>query len=196
MFTKEFRVFWISNSYFEETIVWNFPQSVIEKFDNCTFIWINWDKLANDNYSKYYRFKPKSCDAIKLLESGIDFIEFKILKIEEVRHINTKIPDYQLIKKLKWSYELLKKINNDVKFTLLDKEDLIEKINKRFILSFYFKTNDARDKLATSLKMQRVRNSLQWYFRQNPVPFWENFNEPKLVNTEDINSLYVVNNSI
>lgn len=192
MFIKEFKKFWKINNFFLESVVWSFPKSIPEKFDCCTFVWIDGDKFADDNYLKYYTRKPKSCDVISFLDTNIDFIEFKVLSVEDIKNINVKVNAYDLTKKLDWSYDLLKKLNNEISFDFLNKEYELSNTNKNFIASFHLNNLSlAKDKLSSSLILSKVKRCLTWYFRNNPVPFGENFNEPIFIETKDINNRYM-----
>lgn len=192
MFIKEFKKFWKINKFFLESVVWNFPKSIPEKFDCCTFEWIDGDKFTDDNYWKYYSRKPKSCDVISFLDTNIDFIEFKVLSVEDIKNINFKVNAYDLTKKLDWSYDLLKKINKEISFTFVNKEEELRNTNKNFIASFHFSNLSlSKDKLSSSFIFSKVKRCLTWYFRNNPVPFGENFNEPIFIETKDINNRYM-----
>lgn len=161
--------------------VWDFPSAIKENFSNCNFIWIDWDTLKNKVYPTSQQ--PKSCDVIKFQESSIDFIEFKTIKITDSHSLDIKIVQYDLTKKLLGSYEMTKELLNDAYFDLLDKENL-KNINKVFCISFYIIWyTDPRKRLAMSMKVNLLKKSLNTYFIANPVPFWENFVNPKLFST-------------
>lgn len=189
-FLKELNNFWHRELIFNEVVIWTMSNAKIEEFSICTFIWIDWDKFTNDNYSKYYSLKPKSCDVLKILEENIDFIEFKKLYIADIKNINTKINQFELTKKLEWSYDLLKKIIEDERFIFIDKTEKIKLLSKGFIVSIYLHWFNETDIFWFSQKLGMIKRNLRGYFLQNPMPFWENFSEPIFKRTEEMNDLY------
>jgi len=188
-FLLELIKFWDKKWFFREEVVWGFSSND-ENFEKCIFKWINWDRLNDSCYSRYYSSKPKSCDVIKFLEEQIDFIEFKTLYIWDTRNINTKINEFQLTKKLEWSYDLIKKIINENDFVYENKNDLIKEIYKQFYVSIYLHWIDPQNRFILAEKIKKIKRNLEWYFKNHPMPFGENFWAPKFIRTEDINNIY------
>ena len=189
-FLLEFKKFWICNNIFEESVVSEFSEN--ENFSNCDFVWINWDKLTNDNYKQFYKEKPKSCDVIKFLKNQIDFIEFKTLNISEIKNINEKINKFELTEKLEKSYELIKFIIKNNSFIFDKKNILIIQIKKLFIVSIFLVWFDSKNKFALANKIKIIQRNIEWYFKANPMPYLENFLDPLFKRTEDMNKHYKI----
>ncbi len=185
----------------DEIKIWDFPQARVEKFNSCNFVWIDLDKVTNKVYTRYYKDKqPKSCDILKLFNERIDFLEFKILDISEVKTFWNKIgKEYELIKKLEDSYNLLKMIiEKENEFDRINDLDFLVNIEKLFCIAIHFNNfidKDNWEQFAITWKILTVKRYLESYFKANPVPYWENFvDEPKLLSVNFVsNNIEMVN---
>ncbi|NUJ97185.1 hypothetical protein HGA92_00160 [Candidatus Gracilibacteria bacterium] len=184
----------------DEIKVGDFPQARVENFNTCNFIGIDLDKVTDKIYKKYYTNKPKSCDVLKLFDARVDFIEIKTLDISEVKTLGSKIgKKYELIKKLEASYDLLKEIiENEKDFDNKIDLDLLIEIQKLFCIAFYFKYSidkDNGEQFAISGRVNIFKKNLESYFRDNLVPYGENFiDDPKLLSVNFVsNNIEMVN---